>query len=261
MRWIRYRPWATRTSAYVIVSNPVHDDTDFMGNSPWGGGSAIVRPDGPIQASRTHEEDVPIVQEIDSGSSYQADASAEHATVRKQRNLLMLRYAKYGAVVNAANPSGLPNPSSPAHGVSMIVSRQGGHEQASPVGIEYYLPYQTSVVKSTDGAETMICATRRNDLDLDRHHRNRSRESRPQRGWLDWITIGAVSRPRKTITYRFSISSSGRLWPFLNREILNVGPLRLRFCSIDHDQIQPKSERIIRQLIVLHNLTAGPTNQ
>ena len=65
MRWIRYRPWATRTSAYVIVSNPVHDDTDFMGNSPWGGGSAIVRPDGSIQASRTHEEDVLIVQAID----------------------------------------------------------------------------------------------------------------------------------------------------------------------------------------------------
>lgn len=25
LRWIRYRPWATRTGAYVIVSNPVHD--------------------------------------------------------------------------------------------------------------------------------------------------------------------------------------------------------------------------------------------
>ncbi len=59
---------------------------------------------------------------------------------------------------------------------------------------------------------------------------------------------------RKTITYRFSISSSGCLRPFLNREILNVGPLRLRFRSIDHDQIQPKSEPIIRQLIVLRAL-------
>ena len=66
--------------------------------------------------------------------------------------------------------------------------------------------------------------------------------------------FGAL-RPCKTIIYRFSISSSGRLWPFLNREILNVGPLRLRFSSIAHDQIQPKSERRIRQLIVLHNLT------
>jgi len=61
-------------------------------------------------------------------------------------------------------------------------------------------------------------------------------------------------RTRTTITYRFSISSSGRLWPFLNRELLDPstslgtgsGTLRLRFRSIDHDQIQPKSERIIR---------------
>jgi hypothetical protein len=62
-------------------------------------------------------------------------------------------------------------------------------------------------------------------------------------------------RARKTITYRFSISSSGRLCPFLNREILNVGLLRFRFRSIDHGQIQPKSERIIRQFIVLRALT------
>ncbi|MBL7190022.1 MAG: hypothetical protein ISS70_27155 [Phycisphaerae bacterium] len=31
---IRYRPWAARTGAWVIVSNPVHEDTDFMGRSP-----------------------------------------------------------------------------------------------------------------------------------------------------------------------------------------------------------------------------------
>ncbi|MHC4568361.1 MAG: nitrilase-related carbon-nitrogen hydrolase [Planctomycetota bacterium] len=405
MRWIRYRPWAMRTNAYVIVSNPVHDNADFMGNSPWGGGSAIVRPDGSLQACRTHEKDVLIVQEIEtdlatgfeaerrkrhavfgpfwemgrkllagetvepavkitpfssaereikiaaaqmacsrdmidnvgkirrliagasregadivvfpelavtgrrsddiraasasgledalrqirseartrdiyvivgmpcevSGArrncafviddkgdvitryaqmvsrrsallapgrsigtmwfkvkgvqsivtigddadwieiadlaanrgmylhfhiSYESDTSADDTTVRKQRNLLMLRYARYGAVVNAADPSGLPKPSSPAHGVSMIVSREGGHDQASPAGIEYYLPYQTSVVKSAGAGETMIFATRRtagrNDLDLDRHHRNRSRKSRPQRGWFDWIAAGAA---------------------------------------------------------------------
>ena len=404
MRWIRYRPWAARTNAYIIVSNPVHDDTDFMGNSPWGGGSAIVKPDGSLQACRTHEKDVLIVQEIetdratraeaerrkshpifrsfwemgekllagkavepvvkiapyisaereikiaavqmacsrdvgenlqkilshiaeaaeqkadivvfpelavtgyrkddvlaatesvldnalnrirnearaksiyvivgmpnytdgtrrncaividDDGKviaryaqivsrrsdvfapgqsakamwftvkgvhsivtigddadwieiadlaanrgmylhfhiSYEADASAELFTLRQQRNLLMLRYAKYGAVVNAADPSELSNPSSPAHGVSMIVSREGGHEQPAPAGIEYYLPYQTSVIKSAGSAEIMICATRRtarrNDLDLDRHHRNRSRKSRSQRGWYDWIIKGA----------------------------------------------------------------------
>ena len=56
-------------------------------------------------------------------------------------------------------------------------------------------------------------------------------------------------RTRPEITSAFSISSSGRLWPFLNREILNVGSLRLRFRSIDHDQIQPKSERIPSELI------------
>jgi predicted amidohydrolase len=64
--------------------------------------------------------------------SYVSDASVDKATVRKQRNLLMLRYAKYGAVVNAADPGHLPNPSSPAHGASMIVSREGGHEQPAP---------------------------------------------------------------------------------------------------------------------------------
>jgi len=404
LRWIRYRPWATRIGAYTIVSNPVHDDTDFMGNCPWGGGSAIVRPDGSIQTSRTHEKDVMFAEEIDTtqatrvladrrrshpifgpfwemgkrllvGSttepaasitpyssaqrnikiaaaqmacsrniednigtiinyigeaaeeeadivvfpelavtgylkddilaasqpamdqaltrigdqakakgiyvvvgmpydvagarrncalvigddgqvktryaqiaanrrdvfapglsaramwftvkgvhaivtigddadwveiadlaanrgmylhfhiSYQSDASADEAVVRKQRNLLMLRYAKYGAVVNAADPSDLPNPSSAAGGASMIVSRQGGHEQPAPAGIEYYLPYQTSIVKSAAAAETIVCATRRtarrNDLDLDRHFRNRNRRSRPQPGWYDWITLGA----------------------------------------------------------------------
>jgi len=66
--------------------------------------------------------------------------------------------------------------------------------------------------------------------------------------------IALELRPHKTITCRFSISSSGRLRPFLNREILNVGPLRFRSRSIDHDQIQPKAERIIRQLIVLRVL-------
>ena len=206
LRWIRYRPWATRTSAYVIVSNPVHDDTDFMGNCPWGGGSAIVRPDGSIQASRTHEKDVMFVEEIADLAanrgmylhfhiSYKSDASADDAILRMQRNLLMLRYAKYAAAVNAADPSDLPNPSSAAGGMSLIVSRQGGHEQAAPAGIEYYLPYQTSLVKGAGTAETMICATRRttrsNDLDLDRHHRNRDRRSRPQQGWYDWITLGA----------------------------------------------------------------------
>ncbi|UCF17161.1 MAG: hypothetical protein JSW59_06815, partial [Phycisphaerales bacterium] len=127
--------------------------------------------------------------------SYQADALAEGATLRKQRNLLMLSYAKYGVVVNAANPSRLPNPSWPGHGMSMIVSREGGHDQASPAGLEYYLPYQTSIVCSAGTEETMISASRKtartNDMDLKRHWRNRNRRGRPQHGWYDWITKGA----------------------------------------------------------------------
>ena len=39
-------------------------------------------------------------------------------------------------------------------------------------------------------------------------------------------------RSRTTPTYRFSISSSGRLWRFLNRESLNVGTLRLEHPSL-----------------------------
>lgn len=83
----------------------------------------------------------------------------------------------------------------------MIVSREGGHEKSAPAGIEYYLPYQTSIVKSAGSDETMIFATRRtterNNLDLERHFRNRNRKSRPQPGWFDWIAAGTslVSKP------------------------------------------------------------------
>ena len=68
-------------------------------------------------------------------------------------------------------------------------------------------------------------------------------------------------RPRKTTIRRFSISPSGRLWPFLNRQILNrqilnVGPPRLGFRSVGHDQIEPISERTPRRLIVLQ----GPSD-
>ncbi len=405
LRWIRYRPWALRTNAYVIVSNPVHDDTDFMGHSPWGGGSAIVRPDGSIQASRTHEKDTLIVEEIDTGHAtrdgaerrrnhpifkpfwdmgeklleggdigsipdiqphssaernikiaaaqivcsgnisenvrkiagyirraadkkadivvfpelavtghrkddistagqcaldealsqireeadsaniyvivgmpYVADghrrncafvigddgsiktryaqlaakrgelfrpgtstkamwfelkgvhcivtvgddanwveipdlaasrgmylhfhianeaySSADEAILRKQRNLLMLMYAKYGAVVNAAKPTDMSNPGAPAGGMSMIVSREAGHDKPAPPGVEYYLPYQTSIVKNAGSAETMTIATRktatRNDMDLIRHWRNRNRRSRAQSSWYEWMKKGAL---------------------------------------------------------------------
>jgi predicted amidohydrolase len=405
LRWIRYRPWALRTNAYVIVSNPVHEDSDFMGHSPWGGGSAVIRPDGSIQASRMYEKDSLIVEEIDiseatrveaerrrshpifkpfwdmgeklleaerinpgqditpycsaarnikiaaaqmacsrdmsdnvskikdhirkaadraadvvvfpelavtghrkedicaasqsaldsvlsqireeadsanvyvivgmpyfvdgdrsncafvigddggirtqyaqlvtnrgdlfrAGTStkalwfalkrvhsivtigddanwveiaelaasrgmylhfhitYEAYSSADEAILRKQRNLLMLRYAKYGAVINAAAATDISHPSAPAGGMSMIVSREGGHNQPAPGGLEYYLPYQTSVVKSAGSAETMLVATRktsaRNDMDLTKYWRNRNRRNRAQRGWYEWIKKGAL---------------------------------------------------------------------
>jgi predicted amidohydrolase len=405
LRWIRYRPWAVRTGAYVIVSNPVHDDTDFMGHSPWGGGSAVVRPDGSIQACYIYEKDSLMVEELDisratragaerrkmhpifksfwdmgekllegenvdsipditpyssakreikivaaqiacsrqisenverikhyisqaadqgadivvfpelavtgflkddismaqqselesalddirsqagsrdvyvivgmpyfvdgyrrncafvldddgsiktcyaqisetraglfrAGSStkamwfelkgvrsivtigddanmveigdlaanrgmylhfhitYEACSSAEEVTLFKQKHLLMLMYAKYGAVVNAANASGLSNPGSPAGGMSMIVSREGGHNKSAPSGLEYYLPYQTSIAKSAGSAETMILAARktstRNDMDLNAYWRNRNRRNRAQNGWYEWIKKGAL---------------------------------------------------------------------
>jgi predicted amidohydrolase len=401
LRWIRYRPWALRTGAYVIVSNPVHDDIDFMGHSPWGGGSAVIRPDGSIQASRTHEKDTLIIEEIDISAATRAEAerrknhplfkpfwnmgeklldgedtvavpqikpftsaernikmaaaqiacsgdisknvakiadyirqaaeqgadivvfpelavtgcgqedisaasqstldsaldliqneaddknvyvivgmpclvdghrmncafvigddgsvrtryaqiaakqddlfrsgisikamwfelkgvhsivtigddanwveiadlaasrgmylhfhitsetyaSADDAMLAKQRNLLMLMYAKYGAVVNAAAPTDMSN----TGGMSMIVSREGGHNKSAPNGLEYYLPYQTSIVKSAGSTERMIFAVRktsaRNDMDLIRYWRNRNRKSRVQSGWYGWIERGAL---------------------------------------------------------------------
>jgi len=107
-----------------------------------------------------------------------------------------LTYAKYGVVVNAADPSGLANPSAPAGGRSMIVSREGGHNKPAPQGLEYYLPYQTSIITSASRQETILYATRktpgRNDMDLATSWRNRNRRARAQSGWYDWITTGAT---------------------------------------------------------------------
>lgn len=403
LRWIRYRPWALRTNAYVIVSNPVHFDSDFMGHSPWGGGSAIIRPDGSIQASLNYQKDEMIVEEIDTALAtraqamrrrnhnifkpfwdmgekllegktidslgditpltsarrnikiaaaqitssrdigenvskirsyiqsaaeqgadivmfpelavtgsvkeditaatqsemdkalsevrHQADekniyvvvgmpyfiegqrrncafviaddgtvktrydqlaaggdelfvqgsetkamwfelkgvhsivtigddadmveiadlaacrgmylhfhiacetyASADEVLLGKQRHLLMLLYAGYGAVVNTA--ADMSNQNSPVGGMSMIVSREGGHNKPAPSTIEYYLPYQTSVAKSAGRGEEMIVATRKtaakNDMDLVRYWRNRNRKNRTQKGWYDWMKKGTM---------------------------------------------------------------------
>ena len=71
MRWIRYRPWAIRTNAFVVVTNPPHGETDFMGHQPYGGGSAVIRPDGSIQASLFQEEDVLMVEEVNIGGAHE----------------------------------------------------------------------------------------------------------------------------------------------------------------------------------------------
>ena len=78
----------------------------------------------------------------------------------------------------------------------MIVSREGGHNKSAPSGLEYYLPYQTSIVKSAGSAEIMIIATRktftRNDMDLIAYWRNRNRRNRTQNGWYEWIKKGTL---------------------------------------------------------------------
>jgi len=404
LRWIRYRPWARRTDAYVVVSNPVHATVDFMGHRPWGGGSAIVQPDGSLLASRLYEKDTMIVAEVDPAKatrreaerrrnhplfkgfwgmgerrlagrpggpvaevkplssarrkiriaavqmacsrdiqantarivrfiakaaeaqadiavfpelavtgfrrddvlaaseaalaaalksiqdaartekvyaivgmprilgtdrsncavvigddgtvrtryaqiaakraglfrpgrnlkamwfdlkgvqsivtvgddadwveiadlaanrgmclhfhiSYRPAASADAAVMNKQRDLLFLRYAQYGAAVNAADPTGLAHPSAPAGGGSLIVCREGGHNKRAPAGLQYYLPYQTSVVQFAATGEDMLCAAKQagptNSMDLRRYWRNRNRKARQQSGWYDWIQRGA----------------------------------------------------------------------
>jgi predicted amidohydrolase len=79
LRLVRYRPWALRTGAYVIVSNPVHDDTDFMGHSPWGGGSAVIRPDSSIQQRYTYEKDSLMVEELDLSKATRLEAKRRRA--------------------------------------------------------------------------------------------------------------------------------------------------------------------------------------
>jgi len=69
LRWIRYRPWAQRTNAFVIVANPPHYTTDFMGNQPWGGHSAIINPDGSFVAKSAFEKDTLIVKTINSADA------------------------------------------------------------------------------------------------------------------------------------------------------------------------------------------------
>jgi len=128
--------------------------------------------------------------------SYEFDASLDKSVLRKQRNLLALRCGGYGVTVNAADPTGLQQPSGPAGEISMIVSREGGHNQSAPKRVECYLPYQTSIVESAGKGPTMIVATRRtcstNDMDLRRFWRNQDRRQGGLPERYDWISIGAA---------------------------------------------------------------------
>jgi len=402
LRWIRYRPWALRTHAFVLVSNPVTREADFMGNQPYGGGSAVIRPDGTIQASYLYEEDLMLVEDIglskgaqnelntrrnhpifksfwEAGqqlnegiqleslqeiipysspgtniriAAIQMDCSrsieenvdkmiayieeaaqnesdivvfpelavtgkekedimavdriglenalsristaaddnqvhviagmpfvegnrrtncavvfgpdgliktryaqlhvkrgdlfvpghstkamwfqlngvyaivtigddaewveiADLATLRgmalhfhisnelvlteneallsKQKHIEFLKYARYGAVVNASH-SLQRSPSEVMGGGSMIVSREGGHNLPAPAGLEYYLPYETSIVTSASTRESVLYATRKLSWDYPEgilhSWRIRTRKKREQQGWNDWITKG-----------------------------------------------------------------------
>ena len=86
--------------------------------------------------------------------TYETCSSPEEVTLFKQKHLLTLMYAKYGAVVNTTNASGLYSLSLPTGGISMIVSREGGHNKPATCGLEYHLPYQTSIAKSANSAES-----------------------------------------------------------------------------------------------------------
>ncbi len=66
LRWIRYRSWAQRTNAFVIIVNPPHRNTaDFMGNKPWGGHSAVINPDGTFYAQTSFQDDTLVIASID----------------------------------------------------------------------------------------------------------------------------------------------------------------------------------------------------
>jgi predicted amidohydrolase len=123
----------------------------------------------------------------------EVDHGSDDSVLRRQRNLLALQYAQFGAVVNAADPTAESEVLN--RGDSLLVCREGGHNQPAPPGVECYLPYQTSVVRSAGPEATIIYATRRtptrNSRDL-KAGRNR-RLSKAEPSWYDWIKQGVRS--------------------------------------------------------------------
>ena len=66
LQWVRYRCWAIRTSAFVVVCNqPYDNEPDYMGHDVWGGHSAILDPKGEFLTYAKYEQDVMIIADLD----------------------------------------------------------------------------------------------------------------------------------------------------------------------------------------------------
>jgi predicted amidohydrolase len=140
LRFIRYRPWALRTNAFVIVSNPPHEDTDFMGNSPWGGCSAVVRPDGAIQASLGYETDATLVEEID----LSLIAARTHATQRSNSPLFGPFWDMGARLISGENVEAMANVTpyvSAVRSIKVAVAQMacGSHLEDNVEKIRHYI--------------------------------------------------------------------------------------------------------------------------
>ena len=121
--------------------------------------------------------------------SYDPDTTADGAVVRAQRQILLVSFGTYSAVVNAADPSGLPRPSTSAAGGSMIC-KQGpsGHNKPDPGGVDLYLPYHASVITYGGTRPQMLYAARSTNAENSRYEEyNRLRR---RLGWYGWIDVG-----------------------------------------------------------------------
>jgi hypothetical protein len=121
--------------------------------------------------------------------SYHTDTSPDGQILQKQRQILLVSFGTFSAVVNAADPSGLAAPSAPAAGGSMIC-RQGtsGHNKPDPGGFDLYLPYHASVIRQAGCGPEALVATQRVDSLNTRYERYNT--LRKERGWYGWIDRG-----------------------------------------------------------------------
>ncbi|MBN1673700.1 MAG: carbon-nitrogen hydrolase family protein [Kiritimatiellae bacterium] len=115
---------------------------------------------------------------------YAPDTSRDGTLVRKMQCIQMVSFGTYSAVVNAADPSGLSNPSGPANGGSMICEHYaGGHHKPDPGDVELYLPYHANVILSAGSGDQLIAATRKT-----RSRNTYLKRRRP--AWRDWFVTG-----------------------------------------------------------------------